>query len=85
MRSISKPADQIKEFSNEYWGSKVNIYYASLRTIEDARWEEIFDECDSATTADDHSGDECTQADLSFLDNNRAFLFDFASPAKLRA
>ncbi|KAF8164330.1 hypothetical protein BJ912DRAFT_1068402 [Pholiota molesta] len=83
VQSLLKPLDGIKEFSNEYWGSKVNVYHSSLRTIEEARWKEIFDEC-GLGVAGENAEDENNQADLSLLDNTRAFLFDFASPAKHR-
>ncbi|KAF8180602.1 hypothetical protein BJ912DRAFT_1044848 [Pholiota molesta] len=84
VRSFMQPLDEIKEFSNECWGSTVAGYCSSLRAIEEARWKEIFAACCLRGTEDD-SEDETNQADLSLLDNNRAFLFDFASPVKLRA
>ncbi|KAF8157499.1 hypothetical protein BJ912DRAFT_1070237 [Pholiota molesta] len=86
VRSLLKPSEDVREFSNEFWGSKVSIYHSSLLAIGDDRWKEIFDECGlgvAKENADD--SDKNNQADLSLLDHNRAFLFDFASPAKHRS
>lgn len=82
VRSFSKPQSEIKEFSNEFWGSKVNVYHSSLRAIDEKRWEEIFELCGAGDTLDPGLENDALEADLSLLDNNRAFLFDFASPAK---
>jgi len=72
--------DNIQEFSNDYWGSKVTSYYSSLAAVNDKQWREVFDAC---STAGSMSGkNDNTQADLSLLDCNRAVLFDFSSPHK---
>lgn len=70
------------------WGSKVEAYCANLHAIEDTRWDELLEACRI------HSGDSEAQsgsegdenaADLSLLDNNRAFVFNFRSPTKTQA
>ncbi|KAF8156945.1 hypothetical protein B0H34DRAFT_770560 [Crassisporium funariophilum] len=76
-----KPSKEIKEFLNEAWGSEVTVYRSSLRAIDEACWKEISDTCGAKEGALDDLDDE-NNADLSLLDNNRAFLFDFASPSK---
>lgn len=46
--------------------------------MPDTRWKELVDICEG------HSGDSKSEleADLSILDNDRAFVFNFCSPAK---
>ena len=87
MTYISKTAP-LKEFSKEYWAAKVETYHTGLTGITDVRWEELLDACEAsqvttreATSYDKDLEDDNQQADLSMLDNNRASLFDFCSPA----
>ena len=58
----------------------VQTYYEGFHGkngVPDGRWEELVGVCGG------HSGDhEMREADLSILDNDRAFVFDFCSPAK---
>ncbi|KAF5318667.1 hypothetical protein D9619_011058 [Psilocybe cf. subviscida] len=80
VKSILKPNDTLKEFSNEFWGSKVKSYQTSLRAITDARWKELFEAC-GVRALDD--ADEDLDVNMSLLDNNRALMFDFASPVRM--
>lgn len=70
------------EFSKECWGSKVRTYYDGFHGrngVPDARWQELVAACGSGEDESD------IEADLSILDNERAFVFNFCSPAKSRA
>ena len=78
----------MKEFSKEFWGSKVETYYSGFQGkngVPDDRWKELLDACGVNSSDSEDSEDDNHQADLSFLDNNRAFVFDFCSPGKSRA
>lgn len=70
----------MNEFSNDYWGSKVATYHDSLNNVTELRWKELLGEC--GKTAGDSDDRDADRANLSFMDNNRALMFDFASPAK---
>jgi hypothetical protein len=74
----------MKEFSKEFWGSMVQTYYEGFHGkngVPDSRWEELIDVC-GGQSGDDGEGNNMREADLSILDNDRAFVFDFCSPAK---
>ena len=74
-------SDDVVEFSSGSWGSKTGMYYKNLENINESRWKELLDACGGGgSTADE--ADEEYQANLSFLDHNRAILFDFSSPVK---
>ena len=67
------------------WGSKVEVYCMNLHSIDDTCWVELLEACrihsgDSEAQSD--SEDDKNAADLSLLDNNRAFVFNFRSPMK---
>ena len=83
--SLLKPQTQIKEFSKALWGSKVEVYCMNLHNINDTHWVELLEACrihsgDSEGESD--SVDDKNVADLSLLDNNRTFVFNFCSPTK---
>lgn len=83
-----KPSIELKEFSKEFWGSKVKTYYDGFHGkngVPDTRWEELMDVCTSSRGHSGDSEDDTLEADLSILDNDRAFIFDFCSPEKSRA
>ncbi|KIM39261.1 hypothetical protein M413DRAFT_29440 [Hebeloma cylindrosporum] len=86
VKHFSKPLDKVKDFSKEFWGSKVRTYYDGFHGkngIADSRWRELVEACSGH--AENSEDDETCDADLSILDNNRAFVFDFCSPEKPRA
>jgi len=73
-----------REFSKEFWGSKVNTYYARFQGkngVPDAHWKELLDACGDLS----NSNDDRLEADLSILDNNHGFVFDFCSLVKSRS
>lgn len=72
------------EFSKECWGSKVRTYYDGFHGrngVPDARWQELVMTCGvcQVRSREDESD---IDTDLSILDNDRAFVFNFCSPAK---
>lgn len=79
VKAILKPSE-VKEFSNEYWGSKVKIYFNSLHPIHDARWKEVFDAC--GVDGDKDASDKVENANLSLLDADRVLMFEYGSPVK---
>jgi len=50
--------------------------------VPEDRWKELVDVCHRGKSEDQS---DLLEADLSILDNDRAFVFDFCSPAKSRA
>lgn len=88
IRYLARPAVKPREFSKEFWGSKVEIYHAGLEgknSISDDRWDELLRACGVRSLGRNDDLSENHHDDLSFLDNNRAFVFDFSSPAKCRS
>lgn len=88
MKYLSKPSIKARDFSKEFWGSKIDIYYSGLEGnngIPDSRWEELLDVCDVHPILTDSEDDGRLEADLSILDNNRGLVFNFCSPAKSRS
>ena len=86
-RYLSKPSIQVspKEFSKEHYGSKVKTYHDGFHGkngVPDDRWEEFVEVCEGPS--EDMGEDSTLEADLSILDHNRPFIFDFCSPAKSR-
>ena len=77
VRAFLQP-DMLKDFSNEFWGSKVVSYHSSLANIDENKWKEVLGACDTSLLSEN----EDHQADISLLDTNRAILFDFSSPLK---
>ena len=77
VRAFLQP-DMLKDFSNEFWGSKVVSYHSSLANIDENKWKEVLGACDTSLLFEN----EDHQADISVLDTNRAILFDFSSPLK---
>ncbi|KAF8154641.1 hypothetical protein B0H34DRAFT_676381 [Crassisporium funariophilum] len=71
--------NEIKEFSNNFWDSKIKVYHSSHCAIEETCWQEIFDEFGIKETL---SSDNKNNADLLFLVEKHAFLLDHASPIK---
>lgn len=82
-RYLSKPTVLPQEFSREHYGSKVKTYYTGFRGVPDDCWEEFIDLCKDSVEESD-SGEDTLKADLSALDHERPFIFDFNSPAKSR-
>jgi hypothetical protein len=84
LKSSNSKLKELPEFSKDFFSAKVEIYYAGLtgrNSVPDVRWEELLVAC-TGTNSDSEDSDGNKQADLSMLDNNRAFVFDFCSPAK---
>ena len=82
-RHLSKLNEKPKEFSNGSWGSQVNTYsdrFHGKNGMPEDCWKELVDVCQGKS---EDEGD-LLEADLSILDNDRAFVFDFCSPAKSR-
>lgn len=71
----------VADFSSDSWGPKAITYYNLLKNVDENRWEDLLDACSGAGTAAEDA-DEEYQANLSFLDHNRAILFNFSSPVK---
>ena len=72
---------KVKEFS------KVETYYSGFQGrngVTDDRWKELLNVCSGLNKHED-SDEDSHQADLSLLDNNRAFVFDFCSLEKSSA
>jgi len=64
----------------------VQTYYKGFHGkngVSNSRWEELVAACEGHSG--DHESDGAHEADLSILDNDRPFVFDFCSPAKSRA
>ena len=62
----------------------IRTYYEGFdgkNGVQDSRWEELVEICMSQYSGD-HEDNSMREADLSILDNDRAFVFDFCSPAK---
>lgn len=75
----------MKEFSKQFWGSQVGIYYNGFRGkngVPETGWKELVEAC---LRHSEDSKDGTHDADLSILDNERAHVFNFCSPVKSRA
>lgn len=73
----------LNEFSKEHFGSTVKTYYDGFHGrngIPDDRWKELLDVCGCSDSDEEAE----LEADLSILDHDRPFIFDFCSPAKSR-
>jgi len=80
VRYLSKLSVKAKEFSKKFWGLVVQTYCKGFQGIQDRRWEELVDVCGGHSR--DHEVETTREADLSILDNDRAFVFNFCSPTK---
>jgi len=69
---------EAKEFSREFWGEKTLVYYNGLHGVPEDCWKDLIKTCRGVGDIEDDDRD----ADLSILDNARAFVFNFCSPAK---
>lgn len=58
----------------------MKIYYNSLCPIHKARWKEVLEAC-SIDEGND-VGKDVENANLSFLDADRALMFEYGSPVK---
>ncbi|KAF9554567.1 hypothetical protein CPC08DRAFT_766634 [Agrocybe pediades] len=76
---LSKPLVALQEFSKEHWGEKVHVYYNSLRTIPESRWQELQQHCSWRCVQEE---DDARTADLFMMDEAHPFVFDFTSPKK---
>lgn len=76
-----QPSVSAPEFSKEYYGGKVKTYYDSFHGVPDARWQELLTICGVS----EEGREDNLEADLSILDHQRPFIFNFSSPAKPRA
>ncbi|PPQ76695.1 hypothetical protein CVT24_010902, partial [Panaeolus cyanescens] len=73
----------VKEFCRDLWGSKVVLYYESLKSINENDWKVVLADAGLRDSVSINSNDlDEIAANLSFTDQNRAALFDFASPMK---
>jgi hypothetical protein len=77
-----KPSGKVQEFSKEFWGEKVDIYYSGLQGVLDNHWSDLLVACGTHSSVNEDSDDETHDADLSLLDHNHALIFDFCSPTK---
>jgi hypothetical protein len=78
-----------KEFSKEHYGEKVKTYYEGFHGnngVPDDRWQEFVAVCGrpAEDRLDSDHDEDTLEADLSILDHNRPFIFNFRSPAKSR-
>lgn len=60
----------------------MKAYYKTASNLNEARWKELLDACGGQGGAAADGVDEEYKANLSFMDHNRAVLFDFSSPVK---
>lgn len=78
------PSENVPEFSSSAWGAKTEAYYQGLNSVQEPRWEAFLKACEGGK-AEAEAVDDEYQANISFMDHNRAVLFDFPSPVKARA
>jgi len=72
-----------KEFSKEHYGSKVKTYHDGFHGKNGVPddWEEFVEVCGRPSEDRD---EDTLEVDLSILDHDHPFIFDFCSPAKSR-
>ncbi|KAF9053430.1 hypothetical protein BJ165DRAFT_1400729 [Panaeolus papilionaceus] len=77
-----RPGHKVEEFSNGLWGAKVIAYYGGLANVDENQWNALLEAAKIDVKEADEDSDEEYRANVSFMDNTRAVVFNFASPVK---